>query len=205
MKRLLVATTNAGKVAELTEMLGPLGVELCGLDAFPDVVAAEEAGATFAENAEQKARHYARATGLPTLADDSGLEVDALDGAPGVRSARFAGDEAGDAANNALLLERLAGVTDRRARFRCVVSLVEGDGPALSAGGTCEGRILEEPRGDGGFGYDPLFVPDAGDGRTFAELSRADKRGLSHRGRALAALLALLKARARTSARGDAR
>lgn len=198
MSRLLVATTNAGKLAELRELLAPLGFELLGLADLPPIEEAVEDGATFAENARAKALHYARAAELDTLADDSGLEVLALDGAPGVRSARFAGEHAADADNNALLLERLSGESDRRARFVCALCLVEGGAPSLETQGVCAGRILEAPRGDGGFGYDPLFVPDdpAAEGRTFAEVPRPVKQALSHRGRALEALERALAAAA---------
>lgn len=196
MSRLLVATTNAGKVAELRPLLAPLGWELLGLSDVGPCAEPVEDGETFAANAALKALHYARATGLDVLADDSGLEVDALDGAPGVRSARFAGPGASDADNNALLLERLAGRDDRRARFRCSLCLVQGGRVVLEVDGTCEGAILEAPRGLGGFGYDPLFVPDASaaSGRSFAELERREKAALSHRGRAVAALVAALGA-----------
>lgn len=197
MTRLLVATTNRGKLEELSAMLAPLGFVLEGLGAFPGVDVPEETGATFAENAILKARHYARATGRTTLADDSGLEVRALDGEPGVRSARYAGDDADDASNRTHLLARMGATRERQARFVCAVALVDaaGDGAPLVATGTCEGHILTEPRGQGGFGYDSLFVPEAGDGRTFAELSRDEKRLISHRGHALAALAAILSAR----------
>ena len=197
MNRLVVATTNAGKIAELTPLLGALGYEVCGLDAFPAVTVAVEDGDTFASNAEKKARHYAVSTGLPALADDSGLAVRALGGAPGVHSARFAGEDADDAANNALLLQRLAEQPDRRARFVCALCLVDGDTLIASVEGRCEGRILDAPRGAGGFGYDPLFVPEAAvaGGRSFAELSREAKSQLSHRGAALRALVTTLEAR----------
>ena len=198
MSRLVVATTNPGKIAELTPLLGSLGYEPCGLDAFPEVEEAVEDGETFSENAEKKARHYARATGLPALADDSGLAVRALGGAPGVRSARFAGEDADDAANNALLLQRLDDQPDRRARFVCALCLVENGDVIAAVEGRCEGLVLDAPRGDGGFGYDPLFVPDAvvADGRSFGEMARVEKQGLSHRGAAVRALAAALKTRA---------
>lgn len=190
MRRLLVATTNRGKLAELVPLLSGLGWQAVDLGQFPGVPEAVEDGATLQENARRKARHYAEHTGLAALADDSGLEVAALGGEPGVRSARYAGEHADDAANNALLLQRLAGVADRRARFVCALCVWDGGRPLAEVTGRCEGRLLEAPRGEGGFGYDPLFVPDDGaaGGRTFAELSRAEKGSLSHRGRALAAL-----------------
>ncbi|MDQ2678400.1 MAG: non-canonical purine NTP pyrophosphatase, partial [Actinomycetota bacterium] len=129
------------------------------------------------------------------LADDSGLEVDALDGAPGVRSARFAGEDATDADNVSLLLERLAGVPDdeRTARFRCVIVLQRPDGTELVADGSVEGRIIDAPRGESGFGYDPVFVPTEGNGRTFAEMSADEKHAISHRGRALRSLVTQLR------------
>jgi XTP/dITP diphosphohydrolase len=147
-----------------------------------------ETGATFEENARRKALAAARATGLPALADDSGLSVDALDGAPGVRSARFAGEAADDAANRALLRERLRGTepAPRTAHFTCALALALPDGTADVVHGMCAGRLLESERGTGGFGYDPLFVPD-GHSRTFAEMSREEKETLSHRGRAILA------------------
>ena len=192
-RRLVVATTNPGKVRELRPLLEAEGWEVVGLDAFPPVDAPVEDGATFAANAELKARYYAEATGAAVLADDSGLDVTALDGAPGVHSARFAGEDADDAANNALLLEKLAGVADRRARFVCSLCLV-ADGAVLAAvEGRCEGALLDAPRGEGGFGYDPLFVPAESDGRrSFGEFSRDEKAAISHRGLALRALQAAL-------------
>ena len=199
MRTLLVATTNRGKVAELAPLLADLGIRPVGLDEYPGVSEAVEDGETFEANAEKKARHYAAATGMATLADDSGLEVDALDGAPGVHSARFAGEQADSAANNTLLLERLEGVDARGARFVCALCLVEpstgGDAVVRHLlRGTCEGEILTTARGSGGFGYDPLFVPtdQTAGGSTFAELSREAKAALSHRGRAFADLAARL-------------
>jgi XTP/dITP diphosphohydrolase len=188
--RVLVATTNRGKLAELAPVLAELGWTAVGLDAFPGVaVAAEDAG-DLAGNARAKALHYAAATGLPALADDSGLEVRALGGAPGVRSARYAGHDADDDRNRRRLLAALDGVEDRRARFACALCLVEDGAPVVEVLGSCEGRIARTPRGAGGFGYDPLFVPDdpLAAGRTFAELVPDDKRRISHRARALAAL-----------------
>ena len=196
---LLVATTNPGKLAELAPLLAELGYAVHGLGEHPRLPVAPEEAPDFAGNAQDKARHYARLTGCAALADDSGLEVTALGGAPGVRSARFAGEDADDAANNALLLERLTGVTDRRARFVCALCLVDADGtPRHELSGTVAGTLLPAPRGTGGFGYDPLFVPDdpAAGGRSFAELTREQKRSISHRGRALAALAEALAAEA---------
>jgi len=199
VSRLLVATTNRGKVAELAPLLAGLGLQPVGLDAFPQLTPAVEDGLTLKDNAVLKARAAAAQSGLPTLADDSGLEVNALDGAPGLRSARFAGEDADDASNNALLLERLTGEHDRRAAFVCWLCLVRPGQPDLTLSGRCTGTILDAPRGEGGFGYDPLFVPDApsASGRSFAQLSRDEKAGISHRGLALAALADALGQEAR--------
>jgi XTP/dITP diphosphohydrolase len=188
---LLFATSNPHKIEEVRAILAPLGVEVIGLDALDEVPEEPvEDGLTFADNARIKAVHYAARTGRRCVADDSGLAVDALDGAPGVRSARFAGRGATrpqrDAANNALLLERLAGVpaAARTARFVCAMCLADPDGTVLAeTEGTFEGVIAEAPRGANGFGYDPLlFVPDAG--CTSAELAPDDKNARSHRGQA---------------------
>ncbi len=197
MKRAVLASANPGKLRELSALLAPAGFELVsqaalGIDPVP------ETGATFLENALLKARHAAAAARLPALADDSGIEVDALGGRPGVRSARFAGEGASDAANLARLLEELEGVpaARRTARYRCVVAWVRtAEDPApLTAEGTWEGRIALTPRGSGGFGYDPAFVP-AGEQRTAAELSAAEKNQVSHRAQALARLVAALAGR----------
>ncbi len=195
--RLVVASANPKKAAELAELLaGTATLVLPRPAGVPDVV---EDGATFLDNARLKAVALAAATGDAALADDSGLEVDALEGAPGVHSARFAGADATDAENVTLLLQRLAGVgavtdSERSARFRCVLVLRYPDGTELTAQGTVEGHIAAEPAGEGGFGYDPVFVPSAidagGDGRTFAQMSAGQKQAVSHRGRALRALLA---------------
>jgi XTP/dITP diphosphohydrolase len=182
--RLLIATRNRHKLAEIRAIFALPGLELLGPDDTAPLPDVEEDADTFEGNALKKARTLAEASGLRTLADDSGLEVEALAGAPGVRSARFAGPGAGDAANNALLLEKLRGVADRRARFRCVLALCEPGGREWTVAGACPGRLLDAPRGTGGFGYDPLFVPD-GHTRTFAELDPAEKNRLSHRAAAL--------------------
>jgi XTP/dITP diphosphohydrolase len=192
--RLVLASGNRGKLAELRGLLADLPLTLASLADFT-ADAAEETAPTFVENAILKARFAARASGLPALADDSGLEVDALGGAPGVRSARFAGPEADDAANRRLLLERLADVPAgaRRARFRCVlVYLRHADDPWPEIfTGTWEGEIALEEAGSHGFGYDPLFwVPARG--CTAAQLDPADKARLSHRAQATAALRAYL-------------
>lgn len=188
---LLFATNNAHKVEEVRAILEGTGVVVRSLAEAGVDVDPPETGDTFEANALQKARYLHERTGLPCIADDSGIEVDALGGAPGVHSKRFS-PEGTDAANNRLLLERLAGITDRRARFRCVVALV-GLGPDRTLEGRCKGRIADSPRGQGGFGYDPLFLPDEAPGRTMAELSPAEKNAISHRGRAFRQLPAALQ------------
>jgi XTP/dITP diphosphohydrolase len=194
VKRLVLASGNRGKLEELREILAGSDFELVAQSGL-GVDDAEETGHSFVENALLKARHAARATGLPALGDDSGLCVAALDGAPGLYSARYAGCHGDSAANNAKLLEALREVpTERRdAFFICMLALVaHADDPApLIAEGRWRGRILDAPRGDGGFGYDPLFLPD-GQTRSAAELDPATKNAISHRGRALAALRRML-------------
>ena len=190
-RSLVLATRNPGKVAELARRLAPLGLAIVSATDVPDAPDVEEDADTLAGNAEKKARALARCASRPALADDTGLEVDALGGAPGVRSARFAGDGADDRANRALLLQRLTGETARRARFRTVLAYVDGD-RLHTFDGVCEGTVTEAERGAGGFGYDALFVPDEGDGRTFAEMTTDEKNRISHRGRALDAFVAWL-------------
>jgi len=183
--RIVVATGNRGKLQELETMLGPLGVEIKSMADYPDIPEVVEDGETFAENAAKKARVVAGATGEVALADDSGLEVDFLDGAPGVYSARFAGEEKDDRANNEKLMGLLEGVPPekRGARFRCVVALALPGGRVVTTEGACEGVIGDRPRGEGGFGYDPLFyVPRLG--KTFAQLDMSEKNLISHRGKA---------------------
>jgi XTP/dITP diphosphohydrolase len=189
-KELVIATYNLHKLEEIRGILPRLRLKLRPLSEFPGASPAEEDGLTLEENASKKALAAARHTGLWSLADDTGLEVDALGGAPGVRSARFAGENAGAAANNALLLEKLAGVPAERrtARFACVVALASPSGALKLARGTLEGRIALSPSGGNGFGYDPLFEIGSGPG-TLAGLSAAAKNALSHRARALAAIL----------------
>jgi XTP/dITP diphosphohydrolase len=191
---LLLASTNRGKLVELRALLGDLPIELVSLaTALPGQPQATEDGQTFLDNARIKARAAAAATMMVTLAEDAGLEVDALGGRPGVRSARFAGEEATDAENNAALLTALEEVEDdhRTARFRCVIVLIdpwsEGDAREIVAEGRCEGRIARQPRGGGGFGYDPLFVVTGHD-RTLAELGEDEKNRVSHRACAVASL-----------------
>ncbi|MEI8242674.1 MAG: RdgB/HAM1 family non-canonical purine NTP pyrophosphatase [bacterium] len=182
--KLLVATRNRHKLQEIRAILDIPGLELVGAEDVPGLPEVEEDAPTFEGNAIKKARTLASAGACWTLADDSGLEVDVLGGAPGVRSARYAGLAADTTANNARLLREMTGVVDRRARFRCVLALCAPDGRAWTVEGRCEGRLLEAPRGLLGFGYDPLFVPD-GQKKTFAELAPGIKNRLSHRGRAL--------------------
>jgi XTP/dITP diphosphohydrolase len=198
-RRLILASANPGKQREFAELLAPLGIELM-LQCVLGIPSVAETGASFEANALLKARHAALAGGLPALADDSGLEVDALGGRPGVYSARYAGDGATDQDNNAKLLAALARVpaAGRAARYRCVLALVQqaGDCAPLLAEGSWEGSIALAPAGSGGFGYDPLFVPRGFD-QTVAQLPRAVKNRLSHRAVALAML-------ARELARADA-
>ncbi|MFZ4394037.1 MAG: RdgB/HAM1 family non-canonical purine NTP pyrophosphatase [Kiritimatiellia bacterium] len=182
--KLLVATRNHHKLKEIRAILNLPGLELIGADEVPGLPEVEEDAPTFEGNAILKARTLARAGKCWTLADDSGLEVDALGGAPGVYSARYAGLAAGASANNTKLVFSLMGAADRRARFRCVLALCAPDGQVWTLEGRCEGSILDAPRGAHGFGYDPLFVPDGQD-QTFAELPADVKNSLSHRGRAL--------------------
>lgn len=183
--RLIIATRNRHKVTELQSLLNLPGLELvCAAD-LPGAPEVEEDGATFEANAIKKAVTLARFSGSWALADDSGLEVDALGGAPGVQSARYAGPAARDADNLQKLIAAMAGRADRRARFRCVLALADPQGTARTVAGCCEGVLETAPRGAGGFGYDPLFVPE-GETRTFAEMGAAEKNGRSHRGRALA-------------------
>lgn len=194
--KVVLATGNAGKLREMQQVLAPLQFEVHAQSEFavPD---ADETGLSFVENAIIKARHAARLTGLPAIADDSGLEVDALDGAPGIYSARYAGSaDRSDAANNAKLLAELAarGVKNATARFQCVLVFMRhaNDPVPVIAQGSWEGFILDAPRGSGGFGYDPLFfVP--GENCASAELPAARKNILSHRGQALVKLAALLR------------
>jgi XTP/dITP diphosphohydrolase len=186
--RLLLASTNRGKIEEIQKLLHSCqpDLEVLGLDRFPELQAIPETGRTFAENALLKAATAAERTGLVSLADDSGLEVDALDGAPGVHSARYSGPEATDRANNDKLLHALRDVPaeKRTARFRCVLAARTPGGESLLADGSWEGFIAEEPRGEHGFGYDPLFI-DLENGLTAAEMDQPVKNARSHRGRAL--------------------
>ena len=181
--RLVLATRNPGKVAELDARLAGLGVDLVTAAAL-DAPLVDEDADTLRGNAEKKARALFAHAGLPALADDTGLEVDALGGAPGVRSARFAGPDADDEANRRKLLADLAGAPSRTARFRTVLAYAYADGVRFFDG-VCDGLIATEEEGTGGFGYDALFRPADGDGRTFAQMSADEKNAVSHRGRAL--------------------
>lgn len=195
MVTVVVATRNAGKLAEIRAALHDLGLQLAPLTAFPEVGELPETGDTFEANALQKAWACHEATGLPALADDSGLEVGFLGGRPGVQSSRFAGEIASDEDRCRLVLElmRHAGAGQRTARFRCVTALVGLAGGALVAGGTVEGEIATEPRGEHGFGYDPIFLlPDRG--VTMAELPPDEKNRISHRAQALQALRDMVRA-----------
>jgi len=187
MQTLLLGTRNPGKVREIESILADSGWSFTSLQSFPGVDTPAESGATYVDNAILKARFYAVATGMCALADDSGLEVEALAGAPGVLSARYAGENASDADRRALLLSQIAKIPNinRRARFVSVVAISDARGSVLNVSeGICDGTIISSPRGDGGFGYDPLFVPD-GYNQTFAELSEDVKNRISHRARAL--------------------
>ncbi|MGS2809027.1 RdgB/HAM1 family non-canonical purine NTP pyrophosphatase [Nocardia sp. MW-W600-9] len=196
--RVLVASRNAKKLKELRRILdeaGVSGIELVSLNEVPPYEEAPETGATFEENAIAKARDGAVATGLPCVADDSGLEVDALNGMPGVLSARWSGRHGDDTANNTLLLGQLGDVPDERrgARFVSTCALVLPDGTETVVRGEWPGTIARKPVGEGGFGYDPLFLPEGGTGSA-AELTPAEKDAVSHRGRALTQLLPALSA-----------
>ncbi len=184
--KLVLATRNQHKVSELSRMLADLGLELSSCRDFPDVPEVVEDGATLRENAIKKAMEVSRATGLAALADDTGLEVEYLEGAPGVFSARYAGAEATYDDNNRKLLTALAGVptSGRRAVFRCVVALALPGQEAMTVEGHTDGTILECRRGRGGFGYDPIFLPD-GHERSYAEMAGEEKNTVSHRGKAI--------------------
>ena len=194
MLTVVLATANRHKARELKTLLAVRGIRWRSLAEFPTVPTARETGRTFEANARQKAEAAARATGRLALADDSGLEVDALDGAPGVRSARFAGRHGDDRANTLALLRRLRGLpaARRRARYRCALALADPSGLIAVTRGAWTGRIAERPRGRGGFGYDPVFfLPELG--KTMAELASEIKNQLSHRGRAAKKVYRLLK------------
>ncbi len=186
---LILATTNKNKVKEFQEMLKDFPIEIRSLADFGPLPEAIEDGATFDENAYKKAIHTARILGFPAIADDSGLAVEALNGAPGVYSARYAREDATDAENVDKLLHEMQGIKNRKAAFHCVLSIAVPSGPALTYEGSCEGILLEERRGESGFGYDPVFYfEDLG--KTFAECTMEEKNKVSHRGKALADLKA---------------
>lgn len=184
--KLVIATRNPHKLEEIRAIFPFEGLEVLGVDGFPDLPEIEEDGDTFEVNAVKKAATTALITGVWALADDSGLEVGALGGLPGVRSARYAGEPSDYLANNRKLLDAMQGVEDRRARFTCVMALASPAGQCRVERGQCAGRIAEVPQGDKGFGYDPLFIPD-GHNITFAEMDGDRKNRISHRGAALAA------------------
>ena len=181
---LVIATSNQGKVAEMRDLLAGFPVELKSLTDFGPIPAVEEDGTTFDENAYKKASFTAKILGIPALADDSGLVVEALNGAPGVLSARYAGENATDEQRMAKLLKEMEGKTNRKAAFECVLSIAVPSGPALTYEARCEGLVAEKPVGRGGFGYDPIFFyPPLK--KTFAQMTRAEKGQVSHRGKAL--------------------
>ncbi len=182
---IVLATGNKNKVREFRELLRDSDIEIKSLDDYGPMPEPVEDGATFDDNAYKKAHHYARVLGLPCLADDSGLVVDALDGQPGVHSARYAGEDASDWDNCEKLLAEMKDKSDRSAHFECVLSLATPGGPALTWEGRCDGEITTERRGESGFGYDPVFL-SKDLGKTFAEASMEEKNKVSHRGRALA-------------------
>ena len=197
-RRVVLASRNRGKLDELRRILADLDVELVGVDSFPELADVAETGATFAENALLKARAVASATGLYAVADDSGLTVDALNGMPGVLSARWAGRHGDDRANLELVLAQVAEVPDERlgAAFVCAAALVTSGGEEEVVEGEMRGRLVRSPRGSGGFGYDPIFVAD-GYEVTTAELAPDEKDAISHRGKAFRALAERLRAEAR--------
>jgi len=195
MLKLLVATGNSHKTGEIRAMLGA-GYDISDLKSHPELPSVEESGTTFLENATLKAVEISKRVPGLVLSDDSGLEVDALDGAPGVYSSRYAGEDGNDSANNTKLLHELDGVGDRTARFRCVMVLAENGKVLVSFDGAVEGHIIHQLHGQGGFGYDPLFMPD-GFTQTFAQLGEDIKNGFSHRARALDKVQAWLLAFAR--------
>jgi len=194
-KRLVIATHNKGKTAEIKTLLGHVGWTLLSLDQFENVGEAAEDADTYYGNAAAKASYYAQMTGEWVLADDSGLEVQALAGAPGVFSARYAGPNASDSERRLKLLTELSGVNDRRARFVCSAAIADSNGNIVkTAEGVCEGTISTNARGDSGFGYDPIFIPSGYD-LTFGELSDRIKNQISHRARAIRGLLSFLEER----------
>lgn len=204
MQKLLVATHNRGKLAEIKELAQNMGITLVDLTDFPQVKPIEEVGKTFIENASLKAAGYAKATNLLTLADDSGLVVDALGGAPGVHSARYAGEGASDAERTKKLLSALAEVSEgaRTAKFVAAIAIADQSGSIINISvGECPGRIALTPAGQRGFGYDPVFIPD-GFSQTFGQLDSATKNRISHRARALSQATIFLRALTASSSTG---
>ncbi|SFT59658.1 XTP/dITP diphosphohydrolase [Selenomonas sp. GACV-9] len=197
MQKIVIATKNPGKVREMAAALSALPVEVVSLAEFGQLPDAVEDGKTFAENARIKAAFYRQQTGCACIADDSGLEIEVLGGAPGIHSARFAGFHADDATNNAKMVEELQrlGVSESAADYRCAIAFVGLDGMELAADGRCDGQIKLAPKGENGFGYDPYFYPQEYPGRTMAELTLEEKQRISHRGKALKALSRELEAR----------
>ena len=196
MRTLLIATRNQGKLREIKKLLDNLPVKIIDLSQYPSIETVEESGSTFTDNATLKASGYARQAGVLTLADDSGLMVDSLDGAPGVHSARYAGEGASDGERTEKLLRALADVpqAQRTARFISVIAIAQNDGKIVNVSlGECEGQIAAEPLGAGGFGYDPIFI-SAGSTLTFAQMKSAEKDRISHRARALSKAAAFLGA-----------
>jgi len=196
MRTLLIATRNRGKLKEIKKLLEDLPFNIVDLSRYPSIETVAESGETFADNASLKASGYARQAGALALADDSGLMVDALDGAPGVHSARYAGEGASDGERTEKLLRALADVpqSQRGARFASAIAIAQNDGRIVSLSvGECKGRIAREPRGNGGFGYDPIFIPE-GFTLTFAQMETAEKNRISHRARALSKAAAFLRA-----------
>ncbi len=194
LTKLVIASNNKGKLREIGDLLAPLAIEVIPQSQF-NVGEVDEPYQTFVENALSKARHASRCSNLPTLADDSGICVQALDGVPGVNSARFSGEPKSDDRNNLKLVEALQGKTDRRAYYYCVIVLVRhaDDPQPIIVDGSWHGEIVDQPRGDGGFGYDPyFFLPEFG--KTSAELTAEQKNQISHRGQALAKLVGILRA-----------
>lgn len=195
LKKIVIATKNTGKIRELTDAFSGLPVELVSLSDFGPLPDAVEDGNTFAENARIKAKFYCKQTGCACLADDSGLEIDVLGGAPGIHSARFAGFHADDATNNRKMLAELerAGAAESAADYRCVLAFIDTDGTQFLTDGRCDGRVKRTGRGTNGFGYDPYFYPEAYPSRTMAELTPEEKDRISHRGMAVRQMAARLE------------
>lgn len=194
MPQILIASANPHKIAEMSEILSDLGIEIIPQTVLNEIPDVEETGETLEENALLKARAFHELSNMAVLADDTGLEVDVLGGRPGVRTARYAGETASYADNVRKLLQELQGVPEleRTARFRTVIAFIQPNADPIVVQGVVEGRIAASEHGSAGFGYDPVFIPDDGDGRTFAEMEAAEKHAISHRGRALQAFRRIL-------------